>query len=527
MQIFINPPSGPTLTLDVYPSDIIENILDKIQDKTGIPPEKQRLVFSGKRLENNRTLADYNIQAKSSIWLSIYSPPNYCLIVYNNNQKLKISSFCSCCSDTMFLKENIKRELGIEIDNQELFFKGKYLKNTDSLASNKVFQGSEIELKKTESIKCNLLESTNLPNIRIGKIFISKYRLKKGGLFSSSYISYYIETSLIFSSIPKLEVQRKFNDFEWLQNYLKNQYINCIIPYLNQKCYNSSNQLNDSYIIKKMASLNLFLINIANHPILGKSQIFLDFISIKDKNEFINIKEKYNKLRFPQKCEEIKTLSGKLNIGVDKQKLDIIKKIKLILEANTNSLSKLTKEYKSLNNLFHQVISKMKNIEKIWEDIYSKNKSYLENEPILKIYELMPKFMKDWAEMEENQVLLNIKLTNYLKMKKNEYKSINDYYKRYESIKNKIKDFDEEMFLSKNKDIFKISSEEIQLSENKNMYGCYLNILVYEYKNVINMIKEKKKFRDEFLTKMKENISPFEKSLNSMISTIGEFDEYD
>jgi len=98
----------------------------------------------------------------------------------------------------MFLKENIKRELGIEIDNQELFFKGKYLKNTDSLASNNVFKGSEIELKKTESIKCNLLESTNLPDLKIDRIFISKYRLKKGDLFSSSYISYYIEASISF-----------------------------------------------------------------------------------------------------------------------------------------------------------------------------------------------------------------------------------------------------------------------------------------------------------------------------------------
>ena len=498
----------------------------KYRIKLVFPPEKQRLTFAGKRLENNRTLADYNIQRESSIHLSIYSPPNYCLIIYNNNQKLKISSYCSCCSDTMFLKEHIKRELGIEIDNQELFFKGKYLKNTDSLASNNVFKGSEIELKNTESIKCNLLESTNLPDLKIDRIFISKYRLKKGGLFSSSYISYYIETSLIYPSLSKLEVQRKFNDFEWFQNYLKNQYINCIIPYLNQKCYNSSNQLNNSYIIKKMASLNQFLINIANHPVLGKSQIFLDFISIKDKNEFINIKEKYNKLRFPQKCEEIKTLSGKLNVGVDKQKLDIIKKIKLILETNTNSLTKLTKEYKSLNNLFQQVISKMKNIKIIWEEIYNKNKNYLENEPILKIYELMPKFMEDWAKMEENQILLNIKLTDYLKRKKNEYKSINDYYKRYENIKSKINDFNEEIFLSKNKDESKISSGEIQLSENKKMFGCYLNILVYEYKNVINMIKEKKKFRDEYLSKMKENISTFEKSLNSMISTIAEFNEY-
>ena len=148
MKIFVKTLTDKTITLDVEPSDTIENVKDKIQDKIGIPPDEQRLrKENGTYLEDDKTLADYYIRSESFLYLLERPKPRKpCFILYDEDKKLDILVGCYVCANTLWLKEQIKEKLGLEEKYQILKVDGKIMKDNESLLSNGICDGKEINL---------------------------------------------------------------------------------------------------------------------------------------------------------------------------------------------------------------------------------------------------------------------------------------------------------------------------------------------------------------------------------------------
>ena len=386
---------------------------------------------------------------------------------------------------------------------------------------------------------CNFLPKTNLNGKEI-KVIIKNPKPVEMGFFSSNYIIYEIETNIISDKVRFL-VNRRYSDFINLRTALQNQFPHNLIPPLPGKKI-GGRRFELDFVSKRMHFLNEFLNNLVAIEEFKTSDFLICFLSVVDRTQFeYKMKEINNIPAEPMYIEDIKTLSGKIKIFNDNNLNDqYFSNVQNYFKLQNQLLEKLNEDLKFFYKTMNTATAHLENVQKDFEFLHLLNSQVHMKEDIIKSYEQLGIFFKNWKNIIFNQNdVIRKRVKDYYKYVRMEGEAYLELFKTRDELQNRFNNDYKKLQAKKDKlwaqmDISKWEILEdfgridrVLLVRDK-IYGCS-KMCTTETNNLNNLqkklgyvnkcsIDELKKLVNKYKNSFVDNIKDFSSDLYPVIN---------
>ena len=273
-----------------------------------------------------------------------------------------------------------------------------------------------------ETILCSISEKSEMSRYENIHIEMTLGEKVPRTFFTKAYMTFIITTSPI-----NLKVKRRYSDFEWLRQILLSFYSSSVIPPIPKKNKIGADRFDETFLLKRIRTLEKFLNFLMEDPVIRVSQILYDFLSIEEEEKFAEKKKYYNNFKLPLYLRDYKSPTGKLDIAINEEREIIYQNIKDHTELNQELLSKLNKNLKLLNGELSAVINRMDEISKNCEDLFLNSVKYCDANDIKISYYQLNDLFKHWSTaLKKNATLINVNIREYFKYTKNTYRSMKE-----------------------------------------------------------------------------------------------------